>query len=285
MILMNIIGAGHVGQTIGHLLMKSALVRIGAVYNQTEESAFNAIEFMGGGQYCSSIRKMPHAQLTLITTPDDCILSACTELSANEYLRPRDVVVHFSGSCSSDSLWPAKQKGCHVASVHPMRSFARPALSVNEYQGTYCAMEGDAAALDRIGALLQGIGSITYLINKEKKSLYHAAGVFASNYVVTLSQQALDCLLEAGVEQGIAIDVITGLMRSTVSNLERTSSPKEALTGPIQRGDCSAIEGHLKALSTSQQKVLYALLGNATLPLTSLDEGGARRVADTLCSV
>ena len=279
---MNIIGAGHVGQTIGYLLIKSALVRIGAVYNRTEESAFDAIEFIGDGQYCSTIREMPHAQLTLITTPDDCILSACTELSANEHLKPGDVVIHFSGSCSSDSLLPVKQKGCHVASVHPMRSFARPELSVKEYQGTYCAMEGDAAALDLISPLLEAMGSITYLINKEKKSLYHAAGVFASNYVVTLSQQALECLLEAGVEQGIAMHVITCIMQSTVSNLERTLSPKEALTGPIQRGDVSTIEGHLKALSTSQQKELYSLLGKATLPLTSLDEGTMRRVADTL---
>ena len=272
MIVINIIGSGHLGQTIGHLLLKQGLVRINAVCNRTAQSALDAIAFMGDGIYYPNIADLPRAQITLITTPDDYILSACLALSENKNLQKGDTVVHFSGSHSSESLSSAKNKGCYVASIHPMCSFAQPALSVHTYAGTYCAMEGDAEALDLMRPLMERIGSITYAITKEKKLLYHAAGVFASNYLVTLSQQALECLLQAGVEFDIAKQVVLQLMKSTVSNLEQTASPALALTGPIQRGDLSTIEGHLKALPTDQQKNIYAVLGKSTVLLTALDE-------------
>ena len=105
-------------------------------------------------------------------------------------------------------------------------------------------------------------------IDKIKKSSYHAAGVFASNYLVTLAQQALSCLKEAGVENEIAMHVITNLMRGTVSNLEKTLSPEHSLTGPIKRGDISTIMKHIASLTDREQKHLYAALGKATLHLT-----------------
>ena len=150
-----------------------------------------------------------------------------------------------------------------------MRSFAKPELSVEEYKGTYCAMEGDEEAISIIQPLFNSIGSITYKIDRSKKSQYHAAGVFASNYLVTLSQQALLCLKEAGVEHEIAVNVVTNLMKGTVSNLEINKYPERCLTGPIRRGDISTIKNHMDSFSNNEQKELYSLLGKATLPLTT----------------
>ena len=164
-----------------------------------------------------------------------------------------------------------KVKEALVVSFHPMKSFSDPALSVENYAGTYCAMEGDAEALRILEPIFNSMGSITYQIDKEKKSLYHAAGVFASNYLVTLSQQAVNCLTEAGVEEQMALNVIISLMKGTVSNLEKSMSPREALTGPIKRGDVSTIKKHLSAFSDSKQRALYSTLGKATIPLTSHD--------------
>ena len=56
-----------------------------------------------------------------------------------------------------------------------MRSFAKPELSVEQYKGTYCAIEGDSKALAVINSIFNAIGSITYEIDKTKKDSYHAA--------------------------------------------------------------------------------------------------------------
>jgi predicted short-subunit dehydrogenase-like oxidoreductase (DUF2520 family) len=269
--LINIIGAGHLGKTIGHLLWKNQLVDIGAVYNSTANSSAEAIQFIGSGCYYPAIAELPAADLTLITTPDDLIAPIAIELSENPFIGQNSIIVHCSGSLSSDVLNPLKEKGAQIASIHPMRSFANPALSTEQYQGTYCAMEGDAHALSLIKTLFDAIGSITYVINKDKKSLYHAAGVFASNYMVTLAQQALLCLQEAEVDQEIAMSIITTLMRGTLVNLENTLSPEQALTGPIMRGDVETIKKHRIAFTNPEVHTLYSSLGKATLELTSHD--------------
>lgn len=265
--LVNIIGAGHLGKTLGRLLaQQESLIKIAGICNSSKTSTLAALKFIGSGAYYP-ILEMPPADITLIATPDDCLLETCAELAKNPSLKEGSIVMHCSGSLSSEVLNAVKEKSCLIASVHPMRSFAKPELSVEDYEGTYCAIEGDAQAILILKSLFEKIGSITYEIDKRKKSSYHAAGVFASNYVVTLAQQALTCLEEAGVENDIAMHVITTLMKSSVSNLEQTLSPTESLTGPLKRGDIATIKKHMDAL-TGEQKDLYALLGKATLELT-----------------
>jgi predicted short-subunit dehydrogenase-like oxidoreductase (DUF2520 family) len=271
-ILVNIIGAGCLGKTIGYLLVKNQLVQIGAIHNTSRESALNAIQFIGDGEYCPSIATLPAADITLIATPDDLISSTCAMLGKSKYLKQGSIVLHCSGSLTTDALIAAKEKGCYLASIHPMRSFANPKLSISQYPGTYCAMEGDAEARVTIRCLFDAIGSITYEIEKEKKSLYHAAGVFAANYLVTLAQQAFLCLQEVGIEKKMAMNVIANLMSSTVTNLEKTQSPQESLTGPIKRGDSSTIHQHLRSLANLEQKKLYSALGIATLSITAHNE-------------
>lgn len=271
-IVINIIGAGNLGRTIGHLIAKKTTFKIGSVYNRTQASAKKAIEFIGQGELCKALNELESADITFITTPDDCIAQVCEELSLQSRLKPGSIVVHCSGALDSDILIPAKNKGCYVASVHPMRSFAKPDLSVKEYEGTYCATEGDKEAISCIQELFNLIGSKTYIINKDKKTLYHVAGVFASNYVVTLAKIAELCLEEAGVDEDIAIGVISNLMQGTALNLENTLSPEKSLTGPIQRGDKQTIENHMKAFSNMESKQIYAMLGKATVKLTALNQ-------------
>jgi predicted short-subunit dehydrogenase-like oxidoreductase (DUF2520 family) len=280
----NIIGAGNLGKTLAHLLVKNELICLGAICNRSEESAKRAIEFIGKGSFCSSPSALPYADLTLISTPDDHIAETCLALSKNGQLKPGNLVLHFSGSLTSEALNPVKELGCYVASLHPMRSFANPEISVHQYSGTYCAVEGDAEAVRQIRALFDAIGSISYEITKEKKSIYHAAGVFASNYLVTLSQQALACLLEVGLDQDMAMGVITSLMQGTLLNLKTTSSPTLSLTGPIKRGDALTIQNHMRVLNDDRQ-TLYSTLGQATIPLANLDEDKVAQVIKALSNL
>lgn len=279
-LLLNIIGAGHLGKTIGYLLVKHQLVDIGFIVNRSEASTAEAIKFFGEGNYCPTVEQLPPADITLITTSDDLISGMSEKLSKSQFLKKGSIVLHCSGSLTSDALIAIKQKGCSVGSVHPMRSFAKPELSVKQYDGTYCAIEGDEQALPTMRYLFDSIGSTTYDIDKEKKSLYHAAGVFASNYLVTLAHEALSCMKEAAVDNEMAMHVITNIMKGTIANLEKTLSPLQALTGPIKRGDLLTITKHIENLPTVAQRNLYAVLGKATMELTDHSEITKNKILD-----
>lgn len=268
--IVNIIGAGHLGKTLGFLLYRSKAIQIGGICNTSIESTMNAIDFIGAGTYAKSLHDLPPADITLITTPDSMISSLCKKLSQTRNLKSKSIIIHCSGTLTSDILHTVRNKNCFVASVHPMQTFANPHISVKQYTGTYCAVEGDAEVLLQVDAVFRSIGSITYRVCKEKKPSYHAAGVFASNYLVTLAQQALFCLEDACVEKNIAMMIITKIMQGTVTNLAQTLSPKESLTGPLQRGDMVTVKKHLENLN-SEQKELYSKLGLATIALTNLD--------------
>lgn len=282
--LVNMIGAGHLGKTIGHLLVKHQLVKIGAICNRSEISSINSINFIGEGKYYPTIAELPSADIHFITTSDDEISTACDELSKNSFVKKGSIVLHCSGSLTSASLIAMKEKGCYIASIHPMRSFAQPELSVSQYAGTYCAIEGDNEALPTLHFLFNAIGSIIYEIDKVKKSAYHAAGVFASNYLVTLATEALACMKEAGVSNERALQVITNIMQGTISNLANTLSPTHALTGPIKRGDISTIRKHIASLVDQEQKHLYVALGKATLHLTDHNTAKKNEIIKALTS-
>lgn len=266
--IINVIGAGRVGQTLAWLLSRENTAEIGYVCNQTEASIRAALQFIGQGTGCARAEELPPADITFITTSDDCIARACAALSHSR-LKSGGIVVHCSGALTSDTLEAVREKGCFAASIHPMRSFANPALSVVEFRGTYCALEGDLPAVAVLGPLFKTIGAMVFSIDKTKKPLYHAAGVFASNYLVTLFSQALSCLEDAGVDKHVAVGAALNLMNGTLRNLEQTQSPHLSLTGPIKRADTETILNHLQVLTEDKHR-LYSVLGQATLPLTTL---------------
>lgn len=266
----NFIGAGKLGKTLAKLIYLNKAGSIQGICNSSFESAVSAVDFIGAGTAYHSISDLPTADLTFITTPDALIKSTCDSLTNSKQLKPASLIIHCSGSLSSEILAAVKSNGCNIASVHPMRSFAEAEISIGEYHGTFCAFEGDAAAFQIISDLFTKIGSFVYSIESNKKDLYHAAGVFASNYLLSLFQKSLYCLKQAGVDNNIAIDIIQNLMQGTLNNLQNTRSSKQALTGPIKRGDISTIAKHLTALADPALIELYKQLGLATLEIAAL---------------
>lgn len=264
MLSLNIIGAGRLGTTLGYLFHTQGLLDVVGVHNRSEASSRQAIDFIGAGTYKALIP----ADITLIATPDDAIEEACAFLCRSNAIKPGAIVFHCSGSRTSDSLAEVKLHGAYTASIHPMKSFADPNLSILNFNGTYCAIEGDEDALQLLEPLFREIGAITYKVRKEQKALYHAAGVFASNYLVTLYDQAMECMTRAGVDDAMAASVMIHLMKGTLANLETSRSAKTSLTGPLKRGDVATIQSHLKSMETPQQKALYAQLAQASFHLT-----------------
>lgn len=282
MITINIIGAGRLGKTIARLLSDNAKVTIQAICNQSLQSANDAISFIGQGKACAELSKLPPADVTLITTPDDEIKGVSERLACSESLKPGSTICHFSGALSSVILKNLSAKGCGIMSAHPMHSFAKAKLSVNSFSGSYCAVEGSEASLNLVTPLLESIGAVTFIVNSDKKSLYHSAGVIASNYLVTLCEQARLNLVESGIEPELAMKIATDLMGGTLQNLKTTLSPQQSLTGPIKRGDCATVSGHIDSISDSRRKLFYSFVGELTLDIAKLPADKNEQVKQAL---
>lgn len=267
----NIIGAGKLGQTLGYLFSQSGLATIVGIHNTNIKSAERALQFIGQGQCYTSIQALPEADVYLVTTPDDVILEKCLELCAKASLQVGNILVHCSGTLTSDTLAAAKTKHCYVASVHPASTFAHPPYAVQHFSGTLCTMEGDSSALEVLVPLFTQLGGIILKINKKNKMLYHMGSVFSSNYLVTLASQANALFLESGMDEATAFKLVLSFMQQTLTNLSQLNSFNLALTGPIQRGDLATIRAHLQTLTNHPLQAMYTLLGEKTLNIVDHD--------------
>ena len=265
---LNIIGCGRLGKTLAALFIGTELVSIQDIANLSHTSSKKAVAFLGQGRACSTLQQLKPADIYLIATPDDSIECIAQQIAEQSVLKPGDVVFHCSGLLSSDCLSSMAYLGCYVASLHPVFSFSEPLVDINNFSGTYCAFEGDKKALERLLPLFNAINAHVFTIEKKSKPLYHAASVLAANYVITLLAMAKDCYSKAGLNDTVAVSLSLKLMTQALNKAQRLK-PKEALTGPLQRGDVSALKEHLSALkSFPELEYIYKSLGKATLAFT-----------------
>ncbi|KTD39101.1 hypothetical protein Lnau_0300 [Legionella nautarum] len=268
MLNINFIGCGNLGKTLGRIITQEQLGTVKGILTGSEETANASVKFIGAGKSYLKLSELPQANIYFITTRDDLIERTCKQLLIEAKIETGAIFIHCSGSLSSTALQYARDQGHFAMSVHPIKSFANPEISAKTFRGTYCGYEGDLEIFPVVKALFEGIGAHLFPIKKEQKTIYHAAGVIANNYLVTLHHIASECYHLAGLSEDLAYKITSMLMKDALQNLQN-SSHKKALTGPLQRGDIKIIEEHLSQLTTqSAIKEVYAILGEATLSLT-----------------
>ncbi len=283
--ILNVIGCGNVGTTLCRLWHQSGTFILGSVLNRSMESARSAAEFIGAGTLTESYAQMMPAEIYLVGTPDDGIEDACAMLVAAGVLRPGDIVFHCSGSLPSSVLSPARSAGAHLASVHPIHSFADPVRSVERFAGTFCALEGDPEALGVLRQAFSGIGAEVFEIDGRQKRIYHAATVIACNYLVALLEVSLRCLEQSGIVREQALSLLQPIVTATVDNVFALDTVR-ALTGPIARGDHQVVARQWAALQEWDPSIaaLYGQLGRVAVSLSG-QQGSAsaealRRIQD-----
>ena len=267
---LSFIGCGKLGQTLGRLWTELQVFRVHQILNRSPESAGQAAAFIGAGMAAVSLEEMKPADIFLIGTPDGEIVQAAEQLAASSCLQAGATVFHCSGALPSTALQSVKRKGAFVASVHPIKSFASAQAAAASFTGTWCGIEGDAEALETLRPAFEAIGGRTVDLRTEDKLIYHAAAVFASNYLVTLLDVALQAYLKAGIPENVARELIVPLVKGTLDNVVR-NGPEQALTGPIARGDYKTVEQQYGALSAWNKKYarLYRQLGVHTARLAA----------------
>ena len=265
--LLNIVGAGHVGRTLGRLLSQHGVFTVQDVLTRSHASAIDAVAFIGAGRALAQASELRSAQVWMLAVGDDGIAPTCAALAASGLLDGA-TVFHCSGAKASGELQAARGGGARVASVHPVRSFADPAAVAAAFDGTWCGVEGDPEALALLSPAFEAIGARLVTIDAAAKTVYHAASVFASNYLVTVLDAALRAYAAAGVPPEVARELARPLASETLANVFRLGAPA-ALSGPIARGDMDTVARQQAALEKwdAPTASLYEALVEATTAL------------------
>jgi predicted short-subunit dehydrogenase-like oxidoreductase (DUF2520 family) len=271
---LNIVGAGHVGRTLGRLFAARGAFAVQDVLTRSSASADAAVRFIGAGRALAPNDQLRPAEAWMLAVGDDHIAPVAATLAATGLLNGA-VVFHCSGAKGSSELAQAAAAGAHTASVHPIRSFADPDAVAAHFAGTFCGIEGEATALALLTPAFEAIGARLVPIDAAAKTVYHAASVFASNYLVTVLDAALRAYEAAGIPADVARELARPLATETLANVLRLGAGG-ALSGPIARGDMATVARQQAAVtawdaSTGQ---LYADLADATRALARRRQGG-----------
>lgn len=258
-----VVGAGKVGSAVSLLLQKAGY-QVAGVASRTRESAERLASRLG----CAVLPAAEVSRLVdclLITTSDDAIARVAAEIASEGGFRPGQFVVHMSGALSSGVLQPAAAQGAITLAVHPIQSFASVENALALLPGSYFSIEGDERGYGFARSLVEALGCHSFILDSDKKVLYHAAAVVACNYLVGLFSCSMRLLEAAGVPEDLGLPAFLPLVTGTFENIKRLGIPG-ALTGPIARGDTGTLEKHLSALeSMPVEKGVYTSLGLVTV--------------------
>jgi predicted short-subunit dehydrogenase-like oxidoreductase (DUF2520 family) len=264
-----IMGAGVVGTALAARLVRAGVPVIGLHGRQVELS--DAARAISG--VVASTGDIPpifsESDVVIISVRDERVPEVTERLVRDNLLRPDQVLLHTSGvNSASKALAAARPFVRAIGTLHPLVSFADARVAVEGFQQVAFGIEGDEPARQVAKRIVRALGARAVFLDADNLPLYHAGAVLASNYVVALADMAQTLMIRAGVPQDQALPVLIPLLSSVVQNLAQLGLPG-ALTGPVERGDVSSVEQHLKILEARAPEVLelYRLVGLDVLRL------------------
>jgi predicted short-subunit dehydrogenase-like oxidoreductase (DUF2520 family) len=230
--------------------------------------------------------------IVFLTVPDSHVAGLAAEISDPVRSAARSVAfAHTSGALRLDAL--SALAGDHpVGSFHPLQSFPRP-RAPEAFEGIVVAVDAKSLALQhRLERLARDLGAHPRVVRDADRGIYHAAAVFASNFVIALVDESIGLLEEIGWDRRDAARGLEPLMELALQGaLER--GPVAALTGPIRRGDVDTVRRHVKVLEAldarpgarTRRLDVYRMLGSITLRIAQeagLEPAAAEPIARAL---
>jgi predicted short-subunit dehydrogenase-like oxidoreductase (DUF2520 family) len=212
------------------------------------------------------------AALVIIATPDRAIEQAAE--TAEPSIEPGALVIHLAGSCGLDVFngLLARRTGVRVGALHPLQSFPSTTVGLERLAGSWAAIAGDA----EVGDIAHLLGLRTFDVPDSERTRYHTAAVVASNHLVALLGQ----VERLAASCDVPFEAFGPLVLGSVQNAFQLG-PDQALTGPVERGDLSTVERHLRELDPAERDA-YRALAREAARLTGRRDTGLDRLLDDL---
>jgi predicted short-subunit dehydrogenase-like oxidoreductase (DUF2520 family) len=227
-----IVGAGKVGRSLHRAAITAGL-------DATLERARSV------SRRAAALRNRS-PRLVILALRDDAIPQVAISVAGALGAPGRSTsIVHTSGRFGPEILDGARALGAATGQMHPLVSFVGRVFAPLE--GATMLVAGDARALRAARGFAKAIGMVARRFDDLPRPLYHAAAALVANSAAALAEAALELLGTAGVPRKTAAAMVGPLLASVANNVTAVGLP-EALSGPVRRGDVTAVAGHLDAL-------------------------------------
>ncbi len=185
----------------------------------------------------SPAEKMKDCQVILLPISDDSIESFVTN---NPKLKDK-ILVHFSGALSING----------VLGFHPLMTFSKNLYSLEKYRSIPFI---GVTECEEFSQIFPGLKNEFYIIDRDKKALYHALCVLGGNFSTMLWQKVIN---QFESELNLPKEVLNPYIDQVCYNIKE--NPDSALTGPVKRQDINTIKKNIKALNGNLWKKIYKL--------------------------
>lgn len=280
-----IVGPGRVGLAVGSVLSSAGDLHEILVVGRRPTPPDHPLFDLPIVRYVVEASEAPApGTAVLLTVPDRAIVEAAERIARLGPATDGCVAFHFSGAIGSAALSPLADVGYAIGSLHPLQTIADPRRGAGQLAGSFFTFEGASDARQAARGLVEAARGVLLEVEAEDKARYHAACVFASNYMVACAAVAVRLLAEAvGIDEDEARRALGPLWRGAIANLDEFGVP-DALTGPVARGDLETIRRHLNVLDAGTGEV-YRVLAREAVGLAraqGLPEETARALGSLL---
>ena len=265
-----VIGAGRVGTSLAVVWQRSGhrIVGVSGRLATVERAA----RFLPGVPVEASTTAAARAAIVVVATPDGAITGVVDELAAAGSLGSEQVVAHLSGARGLEALAGVEAAGAAPLALHPLQSFPSVELGVERLAGSATAVTARAEETFSVGErLARDAGTKPFRLPDAVRPLYHAAAVFAANYLATTMVMAERVMRAAGLDDPVSL--FAPLSRGVLENVV-SLGPAAALTGPAARGEDQTIRRNLEALARARPEAVGPYVALARAALDVADHAG-----------
>jgi predicted short-subunit dehydrogenase-like oxidoreductase (DUF2520 family) len=242
-----IVGAGRVGAALGAALARAGHQITGAS-SRSDAGAARIATLLPGTPQRRAEDVVRNADLVIFAVPDDALAPLVAHLGEQGAFRPGMIVAHTSGSQGIGILHPATARGALPLALHPAMTFTGAADDVDRISaGISFGVTAPDELRPLVTDLLGELGGTPEWIPDERRALYHTALAHGANHLVTLVNEAMDRLRDAGVVHPER--VLSPLLHAALDNTLVMGDA--ALTGPVSRGDAGTVAKHLDTLAAT----------------------------------
>ncbi len=260
-----LVGPGRAGMSVA-MAAAAAGHTVAGVVGRTDESAQRGASLVDA-QPLTIGDALPEGDLLVIATRDAVIAAVAGRLAESNLSIPG--VVHLSGLSPVSVLAPLADAGLHVGAFHPLQTLPTPEAGAARLAGAFVAVTAEPPLSETLTELATSIGATPFMLDDDRKPVYHAAAAAAANFPLAAFAMASDLFKAAGVPWEAA----QPLVAAVVSNAFELG-PRAALTGPVARGDVETVAGQLEAVASSnpEWRVTFARFVESLAALTGRSE-------------
>lgn len=273
-----ILGAGRVGSSIASALYGNK-IQILSVVSRTSRSASVLAKKTNCKIFSNKIEDLRTCNVVIVSVPDKHLKNIAQRVMRVRFNHDTVLLIHTSGMYGV-TVWNQQTKKDKktvflTAAMHPLQTFAKRMDTSPELFKTYFAIDGKPRSIRLVKQLVKLLGGNAILIPDEKRVIYHASAVMASNFLVALSHASTELLRIASLKSLELEKIILPIQRQTLSNIDKYGT-LAALTGPAMRGDQQTIRHHKKLLKQYSMDVfkIYNALSSYCTALSKKRQRG-----------